>query len=86
MEGFTKTIIENSPKAFKYFEDCYSESFDSSKYPLASIPFEMTLGVFISFFTQINSDIELYSYEKEAMMDAVLEAFKTYEEYLFLDS
>ena len=64
----------------------YLENFDSKQYPLGSIPFEMSLGVFISFFTHINSDIELYSYEKEAMMDAVLEAFKTYEEYLFLDS
>ena len=46
----------------------------------------MGLGIFLSFFNNINSDIELYSYEKEALIDAVKEAFSTYEEYLFLDS
>ena len=86
MDSFIKTITANTPKAFKYFEDFYSENYNTETYPLSELPFEMLLGVFISFFNQINSDIELYSYEQEALKDAVTEAFQTYEEYLFLDS
>ncbi len=86
MKSFLESINKNFPKSFKYFEDYYSENFDDEKFPLESLNFEMGLGLFLSFFNHINSDIELYSYEKEALKDAVNEAFSTYEEYLFLDS
>ena len=86
MKSFIKTLQEKTPKAFKYFEDYHEEHFDVTVYPISELPFDMLLGVFLSFFNTINSDIELYSYEKEALMDAVQEAFSTYEEYLFLDS
>ena len=86
MTDLLHTLSNNSPKAYGYFCDYYTNEFDNRDLKLENISFEMGLGVFLSFFTQINSDIELCSYEKEALIDAVKEAFATYEEYLFLDS
>jgi hypothetical protein len=86
MTDLLKELITDSPKAYSYFTDYYLNEFDNRDLKLESLPFEMGLGVFLSFFTHINSDIDLYSYEKEALVDAVKEAFITYEEYLFLDS
>ena len=85
MEELLNYISVDTAKAFKYFEEYY-DNFDNKGIALKDLPFEMGLGVFVSFFTSINSDIELYSYEKDALIDAVKEAFDTYEEYLFLDS
>jgi hypothetical protein len=86
MKDFLESIKSNWPKAFHYFEDYYNNDFDNRNLRLENLPFEMSVGVFLNFFTQINSDIEFYSYEKEALEDAIKEAFATYEEYLFLDS
>jgi hypothetical protein len=79
-------ISSEYSKAFNYFSEYYTNEFDNRGLKLEDLPFEMGLGVFLHFFNHINSDIDLYSYEKEALIDAVKEAFSTYEEYLFLDS
>ncbi len=86
MTDFLHSLSTDYAKAYGYFLDYYNNNFDNRGLKLENLPFEMALGVFLSFFTQINSDIELYSYEKEALEDAVKEAFATYQEYLFLDS
>lgn len=86
MRDLLKELTEEFPKAFSYFTDYYTNEFDNRNLKLEDLPFEMGLGIFLTFFNHINSDIELYSYEKEALIDAVKEAFSTYEEYLFLDS
>ena len=86
MTDLLNELITDSPKAYSYFIDYYLNEFDNRNLKFEDLPFEMGLGVFLNFFTHINSDIELYSYEKEALIDAVKEAFTTYEEYLFLDS
>ena len=62
--SFIESIQQNTPKAYKYFEEYYSENYDTEKYVFSDLPFEMGLGVFLAFFNHINSDIELYSYEK----------------------
>jgi hypothetical protein len=86
MIDLLKELSEDYTKGYGYFTDYYSNEFDNRGFKLDQLPFEMGLGIFLSFFNNINSDIELYSYEKEALIDAVKEAFSTYEEYLFLDS
>ena len=86
MTDLLKELATISPKSYGYFSEYYNTEFDNRGLELNNLPFEMGLGVFLCFFNHINSDIELYSYEKEALIDAVKEAFSTYEEYLFLDS
>ena len=86
MKDLLLEISTEYSKAFSYFFEYYNKEFDNKGLKLEELPFEMCLGIFLSFFNHINSDIDLYSYEKEALMDAVKEAFSTYEEYLFLDS
>ena len=86
MQELLNSISTEYSKAYSYFQDYYNDEFDNRGLKLEDLPFEMGLGVFLSFFNHINSDIELYSYEKDALIDAVKEAFSTYEEYLFLDS
>lgn len=86
MQELLNSISTEYSKAYSYFQDYFNDEFDNRGLKLEDLPFEMGLGVFLSFFNHINSDIELYSYEKEALIDAVKEAFGTYEEYLFLDS
>lgn len=68
----------------EYFESNYAEQMDFNTFK--SLPFEFQLGVYISFFNSVSTDVDVYSTEPEALKDAVLEAFKQYEEYLFLDS
>ena len=48
--------------------------------------FEYQLGVYISFFNQINMDFQYFSSEMDALKESVKESFETYNEYLFLDS
>ena len=86
MTDLLEDLVTKTPKGYGYFLEYYNTEFDNRGLELQEIPFEMGLGVFFSFFNHINSDFELYSYEKEALIDAVKEAFSTYEEYLFLDS
>ncbi len=81
-------ISQESPKALKYFLEYYTHDFENRlrEIEFEELPFEFQLGVFISFFSSMSIDIQLYSTEQEALEEAVKEAFQTYEEYLFLDS
>lgn len=82
-----KTIKSNSPKALGYFLDYYTNEYPYKiNEDFESLPFDFQLGVYICFFDHINSDIQLYSANRDALTEAVIEAFETYEEYLFLDS
>lgn len=77
----------NSPKAFGYFLDYYENDYDHKiEASFEELPFDFQLGVYISFFDHINGDLQLYSSNRDTLIDAVKEAFETYEEYLFLDS
>lgn len=77
----------NSPKAFGYFLDYYANDYKHKiDIPFEEMPFDFQLGVYISFFDHINGDLQLYSSNQDTLIDAVKEAFETYEEYLFLDS
>ena len=86
MTELLNEISTTYSKSYGYFTEYYETEFDNRGLKLENLPFEMGLGVFLCFFNHINSGIELYSYEKDALIDAVKEAFSTYEEYLFLDS
>jgi len=81
-------IIKNAPKSYSYFNkfyiEIYKENLDFALFE--KLPFDFQLGVFISFFNSVSTDVDLYSLEKIALQDTILESFKTYEEYLFLDS
>lgn len=81
-------IKEDSAKAWNYFMDFYLNEFEGklNDPPFEKLAFEFQLGVFIHFFDKINSDIQLYSTDIEILKESILEAFATYEEYLFLDS
>ena len=80
-------LIVKFPKSFYYFEEFYNEknyviSFENFKV----MPFSFQLGVFLSFFDSINTDVQLFAIAQEALEESVKEAFSTYEEYHFLDS
>lgn len=85
---FINDIQAQSPKAYSYFLDFYISEYEDKYEQLDfdKLPFDYQLGVFIRFFDHINSDIQLYATEQNALKASVLEAFETYEEYLFLDS
>lgn len=75
-------------KSLKYFEIFYNENYSKqfSYETFKTLDFYFQFGLFIEFFNSVNTDIDIYSNEKEALQDSILEAFATYEEYLFLDS
>lgn len=80
-------LIKDFPKSMYYFEEFYKEQeyavpFKSFK----EFPFSFQLGVFLSFFDNINSDVQLFAIAQEALEESIREAFSTYEEYHFLDS
>ena len=80
-------IKSSSPKAYGYFIEYYTNEYEFKlTQDFESLPFDFQLGVFVSFFNQINGDLQLYATNRNALVDAVKEAFDTYEEYLFLDS
>ena len=86
---FLESIQKNSPKSHKYFQLYYEENINQFKIawiPFSNLDFSLQLGVFISFFNSVNTDVDIYSNEIEALKDAIEESFNTYEEYLFLDS
>ncbi len=82
------TIKTNTSKAYKYFlifyTDHYNEVFKTEKFE--NLPFSFQFGVFLEFFDSINTDVQLYSTNKDVLQESIIEAFETYEEYLFLDS
>lgn len=87
MSLITKVSTKYS-KSFKYFELYYQEM-DVPKLDwkeFQDLDFSFQLGVFILFFNSVSTDVDLFSLEPEALEEAILEAFGTYEEYLFLDS
>ncbi len=79
---------KEAPKTWKYFEDFvegnYPEIIDKIEFDQLSFDFQ--LGVYIAFFNSVSTDVDIYSTEQDALKDAVMEAFRQYEEYLFLDS
>lgn len=85
---FSEEIKQEWPKAWKYFLNFYEKDFDqkTTDTPIEDLGFEYQLGVFISFFNQINMDFQFFSSEIDALKESVKESFATYEEYLFLDS
>lgn len=85
---FTNKVKDQFPKAYKYFEDYQKTFFKQGNLTLdfTSLPFELQLGLFISFFDSISMDFQFYSTNQDALKETVLESFATYEEYLFLDS
>ncbi len=85
---FTEEINRKTPKAFGYFMDFYENEYEGKleNIKFEELAFELQLGVYIRFFDQINSDIQVYSTNMDVLRESVIEAFETYEEYLFLDS
>ena len=81
-------IKNNTAKAWKYFIEYYHNEFENKVETLSfeELSFEYQLGIFISFFNSVSTDVDLYSNEMPALQEAVIEAFNQYEEYLFLDS
>jgi len=85
--NFSEEIKQSWPKAWNYFLDYYNTEFKSATLiEIESAPFEIQLGVYISFFNQINMDFQFFSSEMDALKESVKESFETYNEYLFLDS
>ena len=84
--SFCKELEQESAKAYKYFMLFWEEMEDKPQLDFPSLPFEMQLGVYISFFNSNSIDFQMYSSEMIALKDAVKESFQLYEEYLFLDS
>lgn len=87
--NFAHRIEGETPKAWRYFQEYYANEFDGISRQITAfneLAFEYQLGVYIRFFDTINTDIQLYSTNMEVLQEAILEAFQTYEEYLFLDS
>lgn len=85
----TSNIVTKYPKSWNYFQDFflnhYSDQFKTIE-SFTKLPFEFQLGVYITFFNSVSTDVDIYSNEAEALIDAITEAFAQYEEYLFLDS
>ena len=81
-------IKQNTAKGWKYFLEYYNNDYEEKIETLnfEELPFEYQLGVFISFFNAVSTDVDLYSNEMVALQEAIVEAFNQYEEYLFLDS
>lgn len=80
-------LIEEFPKSMYYFEEYYREKkFDISYESFKKLPFGFQLGIFLSFFDTINTDVQLFAIAQEVLEESVKEAFSTYEEYHFLDS
>ncbi len=85
--SISEEIKQSWPKAWKYFLDYYNTEFQTdANIDIEKAEFEFQLGVFISFFNQINMDFQFFSSEMDALKESVKESFETYEEYLFLDS
>jgi len=85
---FLEEVEEKHSKSVKYFKLFYEENYNQTLTIEAfyKLSFEFQLGLFIQFFNSINTDVDMYSNELEALKDSIEEAFSTYEEYLFLDS
>ena len=81
---FLAPIASDYPKAFSYYTDFFKEQYKIESPD--SVHFDLLLGTFIAFFNSINSDIQFYSIERDVLKESVIEAFETYNEYLFLDS
>ena len=81
-------IESEYPKSWKYFFDYFNKNYKEifPNIEFKDIPFEITFGIFISFFNSVSTDVDIYSNEIPALEDAVCNAFMQYEEYLFLDS
>lgn len=80
-------IKTNFPKSFKYFELFYSENYNNLNLSsFLNLEFEYQFGVFILFFNSVNTDVDIYSNELDALKDCIRESFSIYNEYLFLDS
>ncbi len=87
--SFTTILEDKYPRAWKYFKDFYDNDYEDKQMPFedfSSLPFDYQIGVYLQFFDTINGDIQLYATDRNALKDAVEEAFGTYQEYLFLDS
>lgn len=80
-------LTEEFPKSMFYFEEYYREKeYEISYESFKALPFSFQLGVFLSFFDTINTDVQLFAIAEEALQESIKEAFSTYEEYHFLDS
>ena len=53
---FCKEIEEETPKAYKYFIMFWKEMEDKPEIVFEALPFEMQLGVYISFFNENSID------------------------------
>jgi hypothetical protein len=86
--NISEEIKQEWPKAWMYFLDYYEKDFKEKQAHISfeELAFEYQLGVFLSFFNQINMDFQFFSSETEALKESVKESFETYNEYLFLDS
>ena len=86
--SFATEIKEEFGKTWKYFQEYIEEQFEETNEEIAfeALPFEYQLGVYVSFFNSVSTDVEMYSTDIEVLKEAVKEAFAQYEEYLFLDS
>ncbi len=86
--NLSEQIASKYPKSFKYFSDFYENEYPHKIEGIHfnTLAFEYQLGIYILFFDKINSDVQLYSTSSSVLKECILEAFSTYEEYLFLDS
>lgn len=85
---FIELIQNKYPKSFSYFALAYTESHEDemSFEQFNHLSFMFQLGIYISFFNSVSTDVDIYSNEEGALKSAITEAFGQYEEYLFLDS
>lgn len=84
---FIEQIKTDFPKSYKYFKLFYEENYKDLPFTsFSQLAFEFQLGLFICFFNSVNTDLDMYSNELEALKDSTRESFSTYDEYLFLDS
>lgn len=86
--SFIQKVGTQYGKSFKYFELFYHE-IEVEKVAWKDfilLDFSFQLGVYVLFFNSVSTDVDFFSLEPEALEEAIIEAFATYEEYLFLDS
>lgn len=79
---------KNTPKSWNYFQDFYVSNYQEQLDwdTFSKLPFRYQLGIYMAFFEENSTDVDLYANSEEALIDAIGEAFSQYEEYLFLDS
>lgn len=81
--NLSQTLEQEAPKAWKDFS-VYASRFNaySSSNNISTIPFEMQLGIFLSYLQENQVEIDLINPEMSVLENSIKEAFINFEKVI----